>query len=167
VSHSDGTWERRGRPRIAVVLGYGEYLLNSAVAVALGVGGVILFGVVVYAFVHGLGHGPFVGRVLVLLSGLLLVFIFTELIGTLRVVIATRQVKVEPFLVVGIVAAIRRVLVVGAEAETALGTSRFQDVMLEIGVLAGTVLVLGVTVYILRTAQMEEHETHAGPTERA
>jgi uncharacterized membrane protein (DUF373 family) len=142
-------------------------VLNSAIAVALTVGGVILFGVVVYEFLHGLGHTPFVGHVLTLLSGLLLVFIFTELIGTLRVVIATRQVKVEPFLVVGIVAAIRRVIVVGAEAETALGTPRFRDVMLEIGVLAGTVLLLGITVFILRTARMEEHETSAGPTERA
>jgi uncharacterized membrane protein (DUF373 family) len=149
------------------MLGYSEFFLNAAVAVALGVGGVILLGVVLYDFVRGLGHGPFVGQVLALLSGLLLVFIFTELISTLRVVIATRQVKVEPFLVVGIVASIRRVIVVGAEAENTFGTPRFRDVMLEIGVLSGTVLVLGITVFVLRMARMEEHETHHGPTERA
>jgi uncharacterized membrane protein (DUF373 family) len=158
--------EKRRRPRIAVVLNYGESFLNAAVAVALGVGGVILLGVVAYDFVHGLGHGPFISRVLQLLSGLLLVFIFTELIGTLRVVIATREVKAEPFLVVGIVASIRRVIVVGAEAENAIGTARFRDVMLEIGVLSGTVLVLGITFFVLRMARTEGHPPDEGPTER-
>jgi uncharacterized membrane protein (DUF373 family) len=159
--------ERGGRRWIAVVLRYGEFFLNATVAVALGVGGVILLGAVVYQFLHGLGHGSYVARVLALLSGLLLVFIFTELIGTLRVVIATRQVKAEPFLIVGIVAAIRRVLVIGAEAENLLGKPQFRDVMLEIGVLTATVLVLGITVFVLRTARMEEPETKHGPTERA
>jgi uncharacterized membrane protein (DUF373 family) len=120
------------------------------VAVALTVGGVILLGVVVYDFVRGLGEAPFIGQVLERLSGLLLVFIFTELISTIRVVIARRSVEVEPFLIIGMVAAIRRLIVISAEAENLLGTAKFRDLMLEIGVLAGTVLVLGVTVFALR-----------------
>jgi uncharacterized membrane protein (DUF373 family) len=144
--------ERRERSWIAVLLGYGEFLLNTAVAFALGVGGVILLGVVLYDFVRNLGQGQFIGTVLSLLSGLLLVFIFTELISTLRVVIATRQVQVEPFLIVGIVAAIRRIIVISAEAGDMFGTALFRDVMLEIGVLTAAVLVLGVTVFMLRRA---------------
>jgi uncharacterized membrane protein (DUF373 family) len=158
--------KRDGRSWIAVVLTYSELFLNAAVAFALGVGGIILFGVVLYEFVHEIGHGPFIRQVLVLLSGLLLVFIFTELIGTLRVVIATREVKAEPFLIVGIVAAIRRVIVIGAEAEYAIGTPRFRDVLLEIAVLAGTVLVLGVTVFVVRTARVNGRQASRGPTER-
>jgi hypothetical protein len=88
-----------------VLLGYGEFLIDTVVALALIVGGTILLGVVMYDFVSGLGQGPFVVVVLELLSGLLLVFIFTELITTIRVVIARRKVVVEPFLIVGIVAA--------------------------------------------------------------
>jgi uncharacterized membrane protein (DUF373 family) len=141
---------RRDRTWIAALLGYGEFLIDAAVAVALTVGGVILLGVVVYDFVRGLGEAPFIGQVLELLSGLLLVFIFTELISTIRVVIARRSVEVEPFLIVGMVAAIRRLIVISAEAENLLGTAKFRDLMLEIGVLAGTVLVLGVTVFVLR-----------------
>src|SRR6266487_414097 len=116
--------ERQGRSRIAALLAYGELVLETAVAFALGAGG-----------------------------GLLLVFIFTELINTIRVVIARRALEVEPFLIVGIVAAIRRLIVVSAEAENLLGTSRFRDVMLEIGVLAGAALVLGTTVLLLRIAR--------------
>jgi uncharacterized membrane protein (DUF373 family) len=158
--------EDRDRIWIAALLGWGEFLLNSAVAVALGIGGIVLFGAVVYDFVRHLGTGPFVPRLLNLLSGLLLVFIFTELITTLRVVIASRTVEVEPFLIVGIVAAIRRVIVISAEAQDLLGTERFRDVLLEIGVLSGSVVVLGVTVFVLRRAPSREDEPapSAGPT---
>jgi uncharacterized membrane protein (DUF373 family) len=155
---------RRDRTGIAALLGYGEFLIDAAVAVALTVGGVILLGVVVYDFVRELGDAPFIGLVLELLSGLLLVFIFTELISTIRVVIARRTVQVEPFLIVGMVAAIRRLIVISAEAENLLGTAQFRDLMLEIGVLAGTVLVLGATVFVLRIVRRGDDRQPDGPT---
>jgi uncharacterized membrane protein (DUF373 family) len=130
---------------------------------ALIAGGAILLGVVVYDFVRGLGHEPVVGLVLELLSGLLLVFIFTELVSTIRVVIARRKVIVEPFLIVGMVAAIRRLIVISAEAENLLGTAKFRDLMLEIGLLAGTVLLLGATVFVLRIRRGEDDEPATRP----
>jgi uncharacterized membrane protein (DUF373 family) len=157
--------DRRHRDRswIAGLLGYGEFLIDAAVALALTVGGVILLGVVLYDFVSELGQAPFIGQVLELLSGLLLVFIFTELISTIRVAIARRSVTVEPFLIVGMVAAIRRLIVISAEAENLLGTPQFRDLMLEISVLAGTVLVLGVTVFVLRIAGRGGEQPSPGP----
>ena len=155
---------RRDRSLIAGLLGYGEFLIDAAVAVALTVGGVILLGVVLYDFVAELGDAPFIGQVLELLSGLLLVFIFTELISTIRVVIARRTVTVEPFLIVGMVAAIRRLIVISAEAEDLLGTPRFRDLMLEIGLLAGSVLVLGITVAVLRIGGRGDGRPSQGPT---
>ena len=156
--------ERRSRSWIAALLGYGEFLIDMAVALALIAGGAILLGVVVYDFVRGLGHEPVVGLVLELLSGLLLVFIFTELVSTIRVVIARRKVIVEPFLIVGMVAAIRRLIVISAEAENLLGTAKFRDLMLEIGLLAGTVLLLGATVFALRIRRGDNDEPTTGPT---
>jgi uncharacterized membrane protein (DUF373 family) len=147
-----------------VLLGYGEFLIDTVVALALIVGGTILLGVVIYDFVSGLGQGPFVVVVLELLSGLLLVFIFTELITTVRVVIARRKVVVEPFLIVGIVAAVRRLIVISAEAENLLGTPKFRDVMLD-AILAGTVLLLGATVLLLRIKRAEDDEPIPGPAE--
>ena len=155
-------WERRDRSGIAALLGYGEFLIDTVVALALIVGGTILLGVVVYDFVRDLGQGPFTVVVLELLSGLLLVFIFTELITTIRVVIARRRVVVEPFLIVGIVAAVRRLIVISAEAENLLGTAKFRDVVLEIAVLAGTVLLLGATVLILRLRPTADNESTTG-----
>jgi uncharacterized membrane protein (DUF373 family) len=157
--------ERRDRSWIAALLGYGEFLIDTVVALALIAGGAILLGVVVYDFVRDLGRVPFVAQVLELLSGLLLVFIFTELITTIRVVIARRQVVVEPFLFVGIVAAIRRLIVISAEAENLLGTAQFRDVILEIGILAGTVLLLGATVLLLRVNRRNDEDPAAHAAE--
>ena len=53
---------------------------------------------------------------------------------------------VEPFRVVGMVAAIRRLIVITTEAENLLATAKFRDLMLGIGLPAGTVLLLGATV---------------------
>jgi len=163
VRPSGADQEHRDRSWIAALLGYGEFVLDAAVAVALSVGGVILLSVVVYDFARGLGHGRVIDQVLGLLSGLLLVFIFTELIHTIRVVIARRAVEVEPFLIVGIVAAVRRLIVISAEAENLLGTARFRDLMLEIGVLAGTVVLLGTTVLLLRASHRRHGEPPTGP----
>jgi uncharacterized membrane protein (DUF373 family) len=164
VRHPDADHRRHERSWIAALLGYGEFLIDTAVAFALAAGGVILLAVVLYDFVRELGQAPFIGQVLELLSGLLLVFIFTELISTIRIVIARRRVEVEPFLIVGIVAAIRRLIVISAEAENLLGTSQFRDLMVEIGVLAGTVLVLGTTVLVLRIVRREDDAPTPGPT---
>ena len=150
--------ERRGRPRVAALLDHGEFLLNTVVALALAAGGILLVGAVLYGFVRGLGREPILRQMLQLLSGLLLVFIFTELISTIRVVIARHTVEVEPFLIVGIVAAIRRLLVLSAEAEDLLGTPHFRDVVLEIAVLAATVLVLGLTVLLFRMARRDPRQ---------
>src|SRR4030095_15287654 len=157
----------RERSGIAALLGYGEFLIDTVVALALIVGGTILLVVVVYDFVRDLGEGPFIAQGLELLSGLLLVFIFTELITTIRVVIARRKVVVETFLIVGIVAAVRRLIVISAEAENLLGTPKFRDVMLEIAILAGTVLLLGATVLLLRINRAEDDEPILGPAERS
>jgi len=165
VRPRDVDQERRDRSWIAALLGYGEFLIDTVVAFALIGGGAILLGVVMYDFVRDLGRVPFIAQVLELLSGLLLVFIFTELITTIRVVIARRRMVVEPFLFVGIVAAIRRLIVISAEAENLLGTAQFRDVILEIGVLAGTVLLLGATVLLLRINRRNDEDPGVHLTE--
>jgi hypothetical protein len=59
------------------------------------------------------------------------------------------------------VAAIRRLIVISAEAENLLGSPEFRDVMLEIGILAGTVLLLGATVLLLRISRRGDDDEEA------
>lgn len=152
-----GKEEDSFRERIQGAFGYVEDGLYVAVALALALAGVGLFGYVVYDFVTHLSGGPkFTTLILDLLDGLLLVFIITELIHTIRAVIDEKVLVSEPFLVVGVVAAIRRLVVVGAEAKELLGTPDFGDAMLEIGVLTGVIVGLVLGIFMLRHTESSE-----------
>ena len=136
----------------------GLYVL---IAAALAIGGVILFGYEVYNFATHFTEDELSTLILDLLDGLLLVFIITEIIHTIRAVIDEKVLVSEPFLVVGIVAAIRRLVVVSAEAKDLMGKPEFGDAMLEIGVLTGTIVLLGLTIFMLRhTDKSEPRPTH-------
>jgi len=141
------------------------------VAVALVAAGLALFAAIIHAFYGGMRAGNVSGSVLPFLDGLLLVFIISEIIHTVRAVVAENVLTAEPFLIVGIVAAIRRLIVASAEAKEHLGRAEFTHLMLEIGVLGATVVALGFTIYLLRhTTRSEprpEHEGAGGPARSA
>ena len=148
--------ERWLRDRTERGFGFVEDLLYVLVALALSLAGLALFGYAVYEFFTKVTQDPLSGLILALLDTLLLVFIITEIIHTIRVVIDEKILVSEPFLVVGIVAAIRRLVVVSAEAKDLIGKPEFGDAMLEIGVLTGTVLALGATIFMLRHTEHSE-----------
>ncbi|HYO60988.1 MAG TPA: phosphate-starvation-inducible PsiE family protein, partial [Actinomycetota bacterium] len=133
------------------------------IAAALALVGVGLFGYVVYDFVTKMGNGDVTARILSLLDGLLLVFIITELIHTVRAVIDERVLVAEPFLIVGIVAAIRRLVVVSAEAKDLLGKPEFSDAMTEVAILTGTVVLLSLAIFLLRNTHRSEPTSEHEP----
>ncbi|MDQ4143363.1 MAG: phosphate-starvation-inducible PsiE family protein [Actinomycetota bacterium] len=151
------------REKTSDFFGYVEDVFYIAVAGALVLVGFLYLAYTVYDFVkHVVEGGDLPLLVIELLGSLLLVFIFTEIIHTIRVVIDEKILVAEPFLIVGIVAAIRRMVVLSAEAQELLGKPEFDDAMLELAILAITALVLGATIFLLRrTATSEpvsEHE---------
>jgi uncharacterized membrane protein (DUF373 family) len=152
--------ERFLRDRTEKIFGWAEDFFYVAVALALVVAGLVLFGYAVYDFVVKMTKDPLPSLILGLLDTLLLVFIITEIIHTIRVVIDEKILISEPFLVVGIVAAIRRLVVVSAEAKDLFGKPQFGDAMVEIGVLTAAVVALGFTIFLLR------HTEHSEPRPR-
>jgi hypothetical protein len=78
-------------------------------------------------------------------------------------VIDERVLVAEPFLLVGIVAAIRRLVVVSAEAKDLIGKPEFGDAMTEIGVLTGTVVVLALAIFLLRNTTRSEPTSEHEP----
>lgn len=155
--------EHRMRSRTEALFGYVEDLLYVVIAAALALVGVGLFCYVVYDFVSKMGDGDVTAQILSLLDGLLLVFIITELIHTVRAVIDERVLVAEPFLIVGIVAAIRRLVVVSAEAKDLLGKPEFGDAMTEIGVLTGTAVILAFAIFLLRNTTRSEPTSEHEP----
>lgn len=153
----DGSRERWVRDKTSSLFGLVEDSLYVVVALALSIAGLILFGYSIYTFVNDVADTSMSSSILELLDNLLLVFIVTELIHTIRAIIDEKVLLAEPFLVVGIVAAIRRLIVVSAEVKNLVGTPDFSDAMLEIGLLTGTGLLLTLAVFLLR------HTSHSEP----
>ncbi|MBB2993035.1 uncharacterized membrane protein (DUF373 family) [Mycolicibacterium iranicum] len=86
-----------------------------------------------------------------ILDGLLLIFIFVELLYAVRTSLRSHEIVAEPFLIVGMLAGIKEIVVLSVEAATLLDKGpNFARAVVEIGVLGGVVLVLALAAFILR-----------------
>jgi uncharacterized membrane protein (DUF373 family) len=83
-----------------------------------------------------------------LLDRVLLLFIFAELLFALRVVNFGGRLQVEPFLLIGLIAVVRKILVLTAETER--GATSASAFLIQIGALSGLTLVLAVAIFLLR-----------------
>jgi len=98
-----------------------------------------------------------------ILDTLLLVFIVVELLYAVRITVAKRELLAEPFLLAGIIASIKEIIVLSVKAaETAGKGAEFRDQMVEIGVLGVLVLLLGLTAFFLRRKEREPGEGDEG-----
>jgi len=97
------------------------------------------------------------------LDTLLLVFIVVELLFAVRVTVAKRELLAEPFLLAGMIASIKEIIVLSVKAaETAGKGTEFRDQMIEIGGLGVLVLLLGITAFLLRRKEREPGEGDDG-----
>jgi hypothetical protein len=95
--------------------------------------------------------------VLAVLDRLLLAFIFVELIATIKVTQTERGIFIaEPFLLVGLIAVIRRILLLTAQLEQAENMAKFQNMIIELGVMTGLVIVLTIALYFTRRMRMSD-----------
>ena len=82
-------------------------------------------------------HQSAVNIGVVLLDRILLTLIVAELLHTLRFVVLRGEIVVEPFLFVGLIAVVRRILIVTAELERQTpGGRALTNQLLELGLLA-------------------------------
>lgn len=85
------------------------------------------------------------------LDGLLLIFIFVELLYAVRTSLRSHEIAAEPFLIVGILACIKEIVVLSVEAATLLDKGpEFARAVVEIGVLGGVVVALALAAFVLR-----------------
>ncbi len=105
------------------------------------------------------GDGSASDVVLEVLDRLLLVFIVVELLFAVRVILGKREVVAEPFLVVGIIASIKEIIVLSVKAADYVGKGdKFTHAIIEVGVLGGLVLALAVAAIMLRAKEREPQE---------
>jgi uncharacterized membrane protein (DUF373 family) len=99
------------------------------------------------------------GVVLEVLDRLLLVFIVVELLFAVRVTLRQREIVAEPFLIVGIIASIKEIIVLSVKAADYIGQDRrFGHAIHEVAVLGVLVVVLAASAVLLRLKEREPQE---------
>jgi uncharacterized membrane protein (DUF373 family) len=86
-----------------------------------------------------------------LLDRILLTLIVAELLHTLRFVVLRGEIVVEPFLFVGLIAVVRRILIITAQLERQAPAGRaLTNQLLELGLLGVLTLALAIAIYLVR-----------------
>ncbi len=150
--------EPEKRPRLVTLLNYSGKVVYYGAAFALLVTVGMLFISVGQSLLAVFEVGP-LGTALTVLDRILLIFIFVELLNTIEVIVRENEIVAEPFLLIGLIAVVRRILLLTAEAEQTLGTEEFRNLVIELGVL--TVLVISLATALYFTRRME-HRAGSG-----
>jgi hypothetical protein len=133
------------------------FLLCAAAAVAMFEAATILW--------RAIATRTFTDYGLLMLDRLLLVLMLVEILHTVRMSILSKEFMfVIPFLIVGLIASVRRVLVITMHAAklseenlaTAKGAIAFRSEMFELGVLGFLVLVFALSIYFLNNKSLRE-----------
>src|SRR5262245_16814216 len=98
-------------------------------------------------------------KIVRLLDQSLLILMIVEILYTLQVSFREHTLVAEPFLIVGLIAPIRRVLILTAEFSkpTEISEAAFHNVMFELGVLTVLILALVFSLFML----MRQHTVSA------
>ena len=129
-----------------------EDVVYVTLGVLLAASAVALLGHAVLAFGRALIAGEIAARLVPILDQLLLVLMIVEILYTVQVSFREHTLVPEPFLVVGLIAAIRRVLVITAElSEMAQrDVETFRHALLELGLLTAMIVALVGALGMLR-----------------
>jgi uncharacterized membrane protein (DUF373 family) len=139
------------------------YIIVGALLSVAAAGEVIQAGALLWR--SAMGREPaFYG--LLVLDQLLLVLMMVELLHTVRISVRSQTLIMEPFLIVGLIASIRRVLVITMQAAkmTEQGqpqageaaSAAFRNTMVELGLLGFLILVFVFAIYLLRRSSSPE-----------
>ena len=146
-----------GATRTIVIRGLD--LVEDVVYIGLGtilsIAAIALLVMVFKSFVAALLSRALTGQIVGLLDQILLILLVVELLYTVQVSFREHGLTAEPFLVVALIAVIRRILVITAEVSKlpeAAGEV-FRHTMLELGLLTVMVLVLVGSLMMLQRAK--------------
>lgn len=148
----EGVPPRRGATNIlrTILLGF-EFLLYGVVGLLLAMAAVFVL----------LGTGNAIARAVtggeeaidigvLVLDRILLTLIVAEIAYTLRFVIQTHEIVAEPFLFIGLIATVRRILIVTAEFEQPTSQTELTNLLWELGLLGLLALALATAIFLIR-----------------
>jgi phosphate starvation-inducible membrane PsiE len=135
-------------------------LAESGVLVLIGVALVLVAVLLLYSSMHDLweatqgGPAQIEHKAVEILNTVLLVMMTMEIVYTVAISLKSHTLNAEPFLIIGSIAGIRRMLVITATStESEANAAMFHNTLVELGLLAGTVVAMAVAICILRFSQ--------------
>jgi uncharacterized membrane protein (DUF373 family) len=143
----------------AIYVGLG--LLLAAVATALLIAEIIYFAQYLLA-------GALSENIVMLLDRILLIIIFVEVLYTVQVSFRQHVLQPGPFLVVGLIAVTRRILVVTAELPKMVKESDllFRNAMLELALLTVLIVALVICLHFIRPDDPNSAAEELGPQKK-
>jgi phosphate starvation-inducible membrane PsiE len=145
------------RPWTSVAAGYLN-MAESAVLVLIGVVlvilAVLLLKTSVFSMIESVDKGSIGKDAIEVLNSVLLVMMTMEIVYTVAVSLQSHTLVAEPFLIIGVIASIRRMLVITATStDKEAIPDAFRNTLIELGLLAATVIALAVAIWIMRHSQ--------------
>ena len=154
----------RSHPSLVVhYLERSERVLLSLIAFVLVILALLLLVSGVISMVQDVANGMMRDQAVNILDTVLLVMMTMEIVYTVTLSLQSHKLVAEPFLVIGIIAAIRRTLVITATSSSSESSDPrvFQSTLLELGLLAFIVGVMAAAIWIMRRSSVyvKEDET--------
>ena len=137
-----------------------EDITYVALGVLLAASALVLVGSAAWFFLQSLIDRDPRGSMVDLLDQLLLILMIVEVLYTVQVSFREHSLIAEPFLVVGLIAAIRRILILTAEFSKPAEVleEAFRNAMYELGLLTILVLSLVFSLYLLKKNRVASAE---------
>ena len=154
-------------PLLKSLFGHVEQYTYIAVGGLLVVSTVIAVAGALALLWHGVLDWTGTSAVFEVVDRLLFVLMLVEIMHTVSASIRTGGLTVQPFLVVGLIASIRRVLVITLETSESMQghawtdavSAQFHASMIELGVLGGLILVMVFSIFLLHRIPTESKQT--------
>jgi uncharacterized membrane protein (DUF373 family) len=100
------------------------------------------------------------GGVLVL-DRVLMVLIVAEIAATLRAVLLYHEIAAEPFLFIGLIACVRRILIVTAQTEEVHSDKQLDRLLFELGALGLLVIGISTAIFMIRVSTKRAEQAHS------
>jgi phosphate starvation-inducible membrane PsiE len=138
--------------KVTALLRAAESVVLTLIAVVLVALAILLLGMSVIGMIRDVHAGTLGNAGIEVLNSILLVMMIMEIVYTVTRSLESHLLVAEPFLIIGAIAAIRRMIVITAESTNIQATNpeAFHSLLWELALLAGIVISMALAVWILR-----------------
>ena len=150
-------------PKIDRLIFLSEDILYKTSAVILILMGMYVALSSIINFVTQMNDLSTIENILSLVENILLILVLASLIHTVRLTVISKKLRPKPYLIVGIIASLRRIIILTVEISIALEKPHKNDYFIkalaEMGVLIVVVLVLTYAIKIIKMGNLDDEST--------